>query len=251
MQCPLEGNPCNPATGNKTQTETDFALANGTLKVQRHYASQGVGDGFNDLGPRWRHNYSQRLDGYREPAYTQYQGKKSPLYNSPRQACTSGWYSLKSEIYGGLLANSWASYRNGACEIRQGSTYVAKLPIHNTLYGRKDVDSSIPIRTFTRANGSATNFRYLSSQWQPMHPTQAALAETATGWTFTDANGTAETYDSAGKLLATTSSTGQNTSFTYDTEGRLATITGHFGDTLTYHYDEAGILTTITTPRAT
>ncbi|MEW8646638.1 MAG: DUF6531 domain-containing protein [Candidatus Thiodiazotropha endolucinida] len=247
------GNPCNPADGNKIQTETDYVNSKGTLRVKRHYATQGVGDGYHNMGPRWRHNYSQRLNGYRMPKYEEYQGKKTPLYTSPRDACIQGWGSIKSEVYGGLLANATATYRSGACEILKNGAYVAKLPIHNTLYGRKDVGTSIGIQSISRGNGQALTFRYISGQWQPLHPNGTTLISSGANWIFVDANGTREEYSDnpiigIGKLLSRTTSTGQVTHFTYDNEGRLSTVTGHYGETLTYHYNEEGYLVTITTP---
>ncbi|MCG7982995.1 MAG: DUF6531 domain-containing protein, partial [Candidatus Thiodiazotropha lotti] len=245
---PLEGNPCNPATGNKIQSETDYTSANGALSVQRYYTSQGVGDGFSDLGPRWRHNYAQRFDGYSEPDYLAEQGNKSQLYNTPRQACLDGWNSIKGTIYNGLLSDGRAYYRNGACEIRQGISYVAKFVIHNTLHGGKDAGTHIKIHNITSSNGTSISFRYLSGQWQSLRPTQSNLAQTDTGWTFTKDNGTIESFDSDGKLIISTDRNGQTTQFSYDSEGRIHVVTGHFGNTLTYSYNDIGLLTTITTP---
>ncbi|MCU7883960.1 MAG: hypothetical protein KZQ82_07130 [Candidatus Thiodiazotropha sp. (ex Lucinoma annulata)] len=245
---PLEGNPCNPATGNKSQTEIDYASANGTLKVQRYYHSQGIGDGFSDLGLRWRHNYAQTVDGYREPDYARYRGAKSPFYLSPSEACVDGWNTLKNKTYNGLLSDGLAIYRDGACEIQHGDNSVAILPIHNNYTGRKDVSTTVSIRSFSRPNGDIFTFRLLNSQWQPLHPVRAAMMQNGTGWTLTTPNGSTEVYNSEGKLHTTTSSEGQVTNFTYDEEDRLSVVTGHFGDTLTYHYDEDSYLITITTP---
>ena len=56
-----EGNPCDPATGNKIQAEVDYA---GTgpfpLRFVRTYNWLSNGAGGN-LGPKWRHNYDRRL----------------------------------------------------------------------------------------------------------------------------------------------------------------------------------------------
>jgi RHS repeat-associated protein len=57
----LEGNPCDPATGNKIQVEVDY-VGSGPfpLRFVRTYnwRSQGLG---GNLGPKWRHNYDRRL----------------------------------------------------------------------------------------------------------------------------------------------------------------------------------------------
>lgn len=245
---PKEGNPCNPATGGKTETETDFALANGTLKIQRFYNSQAPGDGYINLGPRWRHNYSQRMDGYDDQPYKYFPEIKSSNYETRGEACYQGWNELKAEIYGGLLSDAIAYYQYGTCEIRKGNKYVLKLPINNTRYQRKDVDTNYNIRSLTHANGTYVIFRYLSGQWQPLYPTKASLILSETNWTYVTANGHTENYDSSLKLLSTTNLESQTTQFSYDADGRLSTVTGHYGETLTYHYDESSHLVSITTP---
>jgi YD repeat-containing protein len=249
-RCPSEGNPCSPATGNKTQTETDFSLADGSLKVQRFYSSQGVGDGFKELGPRWRHNYSQRVDGYiygSELHIERY--TPSPLYNTPEEACTQGWDALKGTVYRGLLIESSAVYSNSGCSVVDNEGSVAlDLPIRNTFNGQQgDVTLNL-VRSLSRANGDIYSFHMLDDHWQPIFSTRTTLTENETGWAFTDTNGTVERYDDGGKLLTATSSAGWKTTFTYNTEGYLATVSGPFGDTLTYHYNENGHLVSITTP---
>ncbi|MFI0459947.1 MAG: DUF6531 domain-containing protein [Candidatus Thiodiazotropha endolucinida] len=248
MQCPTEANPCNPATGNKTQTETDYVLSKSGLKVQRHYASQGVGDGMNNLGPRWRHNYSQRLDGYEEPAYTEYKGSKTSLYETPRAACIEGWNEIKQTAYGGLLSDATVLYSSGVCNVRQNYVTVISLLIHNTLDGRKDAGTSTKIRTISRDDGQGHVFLYKNYQWQSLYPTNATLTQNNTTWTYQTPDGVSETYDSGGKLISSKNTNGQITTFTYDEHNRLAAVTGHFGDTLTYTYDESGHLIRIVTP---
>jgi len=58
------GNPCNPATGSKKQTEIDFVWPSPSkLKFVRYYHSNSLNDKSNQLvlGPNWKHNYSQKL----------------------------------------------------------------------------------------------------------------------------------------------------------------------------------------------
>jgi YD repeat-containing protein len=249
-QCPTtkDGNPCDAATGSKYQSETDFALANGSLKVQRHYSTQGVGDGFSDLGPRWRHNYAARRNGYQAPDYDNYPMQKSAFYDQANDACGYGWNELKGEVYGGLLANSTASYSSGACKIRYQGKVVMTLPLSNTHDASPKLGSP-SLLTFYRANGNALTFQLSGGNWQPLSPTSAQLSETEAGWRLTTSNGALEDYDSGGKLVSSRDSNGQTTEYAYDDEGRLATVTGHFGDTLNYHYNANGRLSGITTPQ--
>ena len=56
-----EGNPCDPATGNKIQVETDYAGSGPfPLRFVRTYNWLSKGLAAN-LGPNWRHNYDRRL----------------------------------------------------------------------------------------------------------------------------------------------------------------------------------------------
>jgi YD repeat-containing protein len=250
-QCksPKEGNPCNPATGGKSQTETDFTLANGTLKVQRAYNSYAVEDGYINMGPRWRHNYSQRVDGYWEEGRKRVlPGKRSSLYDSPRDACTHGWNEIKAQRYGGMLSEAAASYSSGMCNVRSSNGVALRLPIINTLSPRYDVGTSKSIGYISDKNGGTTIYRYLNNRWESVYPTRERFNQTDTGWSFVKSDGTKEDYDGSGKLLSSTNPNAQTTHFSYDTVGRLSTVTGHFGDTLTYHYDADNYLVSITTP---
>lgn len=65
--CEIKGNtavanPCNPAIGNKFQSETDY-VGNGPhpLKFVRYYNSLNQGDVTAGLGPNWTHTYSRKL----------------------------------------------------------------------------------------------------------------------------------------------------------------------------------------------
>ncbi|MEW8051814.1 MAG: DUF6531 domain-containing protein [Candidatus Thiodiazotropha sp.] len=249
-QCPTtkDGNPCDAATGNKYQTETDYTLANGSLKVLRHYSSQGLGGGFNNLGPRWRHNYAARMNGYRAPDYDNYQGLKSSFYDQANVACSDGWNEIKGRVYGGLLVNSYAIYREKICKIIYQGKTVMHLPINNTHDSHPVFGSYSSLQTFHRANGIHLTFNLSSGKWVTLTPSANQLIETETGWRLTASNGTIENYDSEGRLVSSHSSNGLVTHFSYNESGDLSTVTGHFGDTLNYHYNTSGRLIGISTP---
>jgi len=133
-QCPREGNPCNPATGNKFQVEQDRGLGI-SPEFTRYYQSQGVGDGFQGTGEHWRHSYSRRMDGYpATPSYLNYLSLKSNLYGTPDSACTSGWTEIKNRTFRGLLANATVVYQNELCQIIQGNKVVANLPVYTNIF---------------------------------------------------------------------------------------------------------------------
>ncbi|MCG7939790.1 MAG: DUF6531 domain-containing protein [Candidatus Thiodiazotropha lotti] len=253
--CLTEGNPCSPATGAKTQTETDYSSVNGTLRVERTFNSQAIEDGYINMGPRWRHNYTQRLNGYEQPmdeegvkSHPYPATLRSTYYDTRYNACTQGWQEIKSEIYGGLLESGIAYYLSGVCEIRLGSKYVLKLPIHNSLNHKLDTGTYSKVSYVSRGDGRTEVFRYKYSRWQPLYPGRTVFGQTDTGWSFTLRDNTFEQYDTNGKLILSTNQNGQSTSFSYDDDGRLHIVTGHYGDTLTYEYDDSGFLTTIVTP---
>jgi YD repeat-containing protein len=242
-----EGNPCNPATGNKIQTETDFSSGNNTIAVKRYYSSQGSNSGFGALGGHWQHNYTAHLDSYSVPIYDQVQRLKSSLYSTPESACASGWGELKSRASLSMISDGGAVYDGDVCKIQKDGATVLVLPIHNTLSNKVGLYDSESIHVVNRSSGNAYTFRNQAGQWQPTYPTMAGLAENQTGWLFTDANGVEEIYDTQGKLLSSQDRNDQTTTFTYNTEGELATVTGPYGDTLVYHYTD-GRITSITTP---
>jgi YD repeat-containing protein len=60
--CPPEGNPINPATGNKLQEETDY-VAQGphALRFVRYYNSFSNNGLYGGFGAGWTHTYSRRV----------------------------------------------------------------------------------------------------------------------------------------------------------------------------------------------
>ncbi len=54
-----EGNPCDPLTGNKRISKTDFEHA--SLPLSRHYHSLDLVQTLSDVGRGWNHNYDARV----------------------------------------------------------------------------------------------------------------------------------------------------------------------------------------------
>ena len=57
--CPKEGNPCQLATGKKTEEVTDFSYAG--IVFQRFYDSIRDNADYGNLGPAWSHTFSARV----------------------------------------------------------------------------------------------------------------------------------------------------------------------------------------------
>ncbi|MET0028734.1 MAG: DUF6531 domain-containing protein [Candidatus Thiodiazotropha sp.] len=244
---PLEGNPCSPATGNKTQTETDYVSNKSDLKVERYYASQPIGDGFSELGPHWRHNYALRLNGYDTPDYSYHLGIKSTTFDTPQLACSNGWKEIRAYIFNGMLGNQLATYRDGFCEVREGTEIVAKFLVHNTLYKRKDTGGNTTVQAIVGRNNQNTAFYMKNGEWLPRYPGTTSFAQTDNEWVISNSNGTVDSFDATGKLIRTQNQNKDITTLTYNTDDQLDTVTGPFGDTLIYHY-QGGRLSGVTTP---
>ena len=222
-----EGNPCSAATGRKSQTETDYIQVNGSLKVIRYYSSQGVGDGYDSLGPRWRHNYTAMLNGYGVPDFNTNQDYISSFYSNAGAACREGWDELKGQLYGGLLSDGYGSYSSGTCSIYHQGNVVMVLPLRNTHDSSPQISLQPSLRTFYRSNGDSITFRLSGGIWQPLKPGLSHLSETDEGWLLTTSNGTEEAYDVNNRLVSSRDSTGKVTNYAYDDAGRLIQVTGH------------------------
>jgi YD repeat-containing protein len=249
MRCPpTEANPCNPVTGGKLQTEIDYSTTNKGLLVKRYYNSQDLNDGHKSLGIIWRHNYSNRMNGYGYPDYDNTAIKKSNFHLTQQLACESGWGEIASDIT--YLSNATAIYDNGICKVSSNGVILFNLPIHSVRSGRKDLDTSTSVRFyhFTRGNGTHVTFQKVDDIWKSFHPSLYTLHRSGLSWKLVDSAGNIEIYNSIGYLQSLTTSSGKITRFSYDSKGRLKTVTGHFGDNLTYYYNEESYLTAITTP---
>ena len=60
--CEREGNPCDPVSGRKMETEQDFRLPESYLRLTHYYASTPSTTGNSDMGTNWRHNYSAVME---------------------------------------------------------------------------------------------------------------------------------------------------------------------------------------------
>jgi YD repeat-containing protein len=245
--CPVivEGNPVDPATGVKIEKETDYVSANGSLQIDRYFTTLGSIDGFNNMGYGWRHNFTGRINGYGILSKYDYKGKRTSLYNSPSEACESGWSSLKSSYK--LLYDSAALYINDRCEIKTNNQTVAYMRVYNTRNGNVDDSSPLLTRYLKRSSGKILVMRQVNGQWKSLYPGQGTMVDTQNGTEYR-INGSIEMYDEEGRLASSLSASGYKTQYTYDESTRLASVIGHFGDVLTFHYDDEDQLNRIVTP---
>ena len=76
--------------------------------------------------------------------------------------------------------------------------------------------------------------------------TDDLLSMSATEATLSRLDGSSRSYDTLGRLLTETDSSGRSTQFTYNTSNQLETVTGPYGHSLTYAYHADGHLQSVT-----
>jgi RHS repeat-associated protein len=106
--------------------------------------------------------------------------------------------------------------------------------------------------------GSAVQIRQATGRGEPFTcannictgdpDTALSLLQDASGYTLTYRDHSTDRYNTAGKLLSETASTGQPTAYGYDGSGRLSTVTDVFGHTLTFRYNGNTRVASVTDP---
>ncbi|MET0028733.1 MAG: hypothetical protein ABW101_13985 [Candidatus Thiodiazotropha sp.] len=260
--CQFEANPCNVISGAKTQIETDYVSPNGLLKVTRTYSSDNLegnyhviypysdtgvnDDGVDDLGFRWKLDYSKRMDGEGELDVTHYYKPKSGQYHTPQEACESGWQSLRYKFP--LLRSTTANYTDGLCNISNDQGIILKLVVYNTLDQKPASDSSNPIHLLVRPSGRRIPFLMSDNNWIPLYSNDSSLIQQGGVWSYMTSSGSVESYNDSGLLVRITNPSGQTISIDYDENNRIHMASDSYGNTLTYHFDENGHIDLITTP---
>lgn len=274
-----EGDPCHPATGGVTEKETDIAPFGETgIRFDRYYGSVGAHNSSGSLAPGWRHTYDRRLNESTlgVPAWYRATGGQSNLYDTPGEACQSGWLEVKNVAWGGALTNATAALvsdqdcriqQNGKVvahfSIRPNASLFAPLPVPNT------VDTWISV---SRPDGAVYRFEKVAGDWTDPFAPEVSLLSVGGEWLFTDADGTVERYDGVGNLVSITTrsgrvqtlsyddadrlarveaATGEYIEFGYDTLNRVSTVADHAGRVWTYRYGAAGNLEYVDNPDVT
>lgn len=244
-----EGNPCDPATGKKFQSEIDYSSVNG-LTLNRSYQSQKNYDQFDSFGFFWRHNYSSRIEKNAYPyRYAETVGIKSSFYTSEIEACENGWGQIKTQAYRGLLSTATATYQDGYCQIKVNGNIKAYLTIEPTIGVPIANRIHSDIITLTRSDATVLKFLKQADIWVNLDNIPVKLKNTATGWQFTDQNNTIELYDDEGKITSSTTIQGRTTTYSYLENGSLGTVIDPNGRSLEFTYDSVNLITSVTTPQ--
>jgi len=265
VESPLEcneSNPCNPANGNKSQREVDYAgFGDGSPNFVRYYNSQGEYKTADNMAAGWRHTYSRGIDQPPDRLPTVRVAappSTSSFYPTAAEACTDGWDEIKASVWSGDLSGASAVFVGGnRCEISSGAPKVANFSVRS---GPAAWASFLPppnTKTLIRKDGSAVYFDFDGADWVNELDPSMRVEASGSNWIFTDTNDTQETYDSSGKLTAITYRNGQSETLEYDLtvvqggdgdNDTLDRVTGEFGHQLTFTYDASNRLATVVTP---
>ena len=254
-------NPCNIATGNKFETEIDYAPgSSGSLRFARYYNSMGPYRSAENFAHGWRHSYSRALDERPDKfsyARVSESGDRSAVYDTEQDACETGWDDIKTTVWGGSLSTATATFAGGnVCEISVSGSVKANFVVQSVL-PRPTYFAPSSIRTISRPNGAVLYFKQVGSAWINEFNAAYTLEPSGTDWVFTDLQDTRETYGSSGQLKRIEYRTGQTEILEYDltiaeggddNPGTLDKVTGPFGHTISLAYDSAGRLASLSTP---
>jgi YD repeat-containing protein len=246
LTCNAIGDPIDPASCSMYSTEVDIAGHQSSIEFKRFYNSRSLAG--SGLSPGWRHSFSRSIkpkySGSGHKTYVVHPDNSS-LYTAESAACTSGFAEIKSRV--STWANATASYASGVCTLSVGSTPIGTLPLYYQSQPTPAPGTLVLIAlNATRDDGQLVSFRVDGSSISAPPSIKLKLVQTGSGYALTDANDTVEAYDTAGKLLSTTSRAGVVQTIGYDSSGRLSTVMDSFGHSLTLTYDSQGRLSTVT-----
>lgn len=209
-KCPdTVGNPCTPATGDKSQHETDFEFAGRAFG--RSYHSLGQVEQRRTLAPNWVHSYSDRIFG--KPGYLgralHHFSDRGEIDVFVRQGNTSRFVSETSA--------------NVVLDVEAGNTY-------------KLTSADGTIRRFNAA-GRLVSIASSDSAWRIEFAYDDHRLATAT-----DQTGRTLRFEYVDGRLSTLRLPDDSTVvYSYDVDGNLHSVQQPDGRTRTYHYNEPGL----------
>ena len=205
--CNDEGNPCNSATGNKYQSETDFTSPGTGLNFTRSYNSLSQQDG--TLGFGWTGPNDKRLELYNNGDLIQVREATGRGY--PYQKQTDGTWLGDGDTTPTLTQDASGytlTFRDGSSE-----TY----------------DTSGKLLTIKDANNKTTTYVYDSN----------GRVSTITG---PFGHVLSFTYNASGKLTQVTDPSAQQYAYIYDANNNLTKVTYPDGSARHYHYENTSFI---------
>ncbi len=211
------GNPINAGTGNKFQSETDFAARElPGLEFVRYYNSIDTDDGAGSLAPGWTHSFDRSIYVYGVPGVTAVNvvarrpdGREYVFYQSG-----TNWVADADNVepFQELVDSGG---------VRLGWRYTTK---------ENDVENYDP-------SGTLLSIDLQSGRRLTL--------------TYSDASTPATVAPAPGMLIRVDHDSGRTLSLTYTSTGALATVSAPAGYVVTYDYDSIGNLVRVTLPGGT
>ena len=251
-----EANPCNPLTGDKIETETDYRSHTGDLVFLRTYHSGLSPQTSGGMPPGWRHNYQAGVNRAAHQQTINQKTSDTPGYPNPDWACRDGWEWIKAKVMGGAYSSATAQYEGGhLCSLYLDGKRLSTFLINS----RAPLGVSIPsnYKVISYANGETGLFVLDDETWASSTSSDQSLTSQDGSWVLTIGNGRWEIFSSDGKLEKRISKEGRETLLVYDiiaADGgdddpeTLDKVIAPSGRTLQFSYDTNGRLQHLTTP---
>jgi RHS repeat-associated protein len=224
--CRGTGNPCDTATGNKYQDESDYVAPNGQLRLVRHYNSL-VQDVTGSFGPSWTDHYNRRLWFLPQSIRAERADARVLRFLQSGSAYTLYGHTgerLEAKLDGGGATIGWRLIDDDRNETEE--------------YNLDGLLLSIEDRA-----GLKQTLTYSDASTPPsIAPKPGLLIR------VTDAFGRQLNfvYDSQARVTTATDPAGGLYAFEYDVGGRLATVTYPDTRVRQYHYENASLAYALT-----
>jgi len=216
--CPSCGNPINPGTANKFESQVVYRGLNG-FELRLSYNTKDYGTvGF---GPRWRNSFDRRvvLDGTTSAVVLRGDGRALPFTLS------------------GSTWNADAETAERLVELKSGSTRTGWQFTSLNADETETFDAAGKLLTIQSRAGLTQSVQYSDGTGGP------------NGGFVLDSNGNPTTTPlPAGLLIRASDAFGRTLSFGYDSASRVIRLTDPAGNTYQFSYDASGNVTSITFP---
>ncbi len=209
------------------------------MPLDIHYNSSNARDNYIDMG-HWRTSFTSSMDF---PINVADIKDKSNFYDTPRDACESGFGDIKESAYRGILKDATSVYDkdHDMCILKQDGKDIGKFIVWNRSQKRDDVHyietATQEFLTFVKNDEG----KFVSEQ----SGIALELTQEANGsYSYKDAQDILRRYNSDGKLVYIMKE-GQEAHLTYDESGKLDKVTGALDNVIDFNYDNKGLLSEI------
>ena len=203
-----------------------------TMKLNLMYSSDNSKDMFNNIFGQWRTSYTSYLDFNIDYDNANI---KSRLYDTPRDACESGFEDVKENLYRGLLKDADVVYDDtkNLCVVREEGKDVGEFNIWSKTTGIVgDYHYLSQSSGHTLVFSKTDDGKYIADD----RGVKVELSQLENGlFEYVDADSVIKQYSSDGKLLKIIDE-GQETELVYDDKYKIIAVNGPSETKLTYNY---------------